>query len=414
MDARRIPPGGTNATCPRCKRVFFVAPPPLVTAGPNCPKCGTAHNGAESCPRCGLIFDKYWAAEKRRQQQAAATEPAAEASPATPSGFSEGFRFGYGRGDIFAWAAEGRLAPDDLPAALRLAGTLPAPADWRRFLDGLSLWLGALFLAASAIFFFAYNWRELGHYARFGIVELLLVGALAAAWRLGLERTSGKAALLVATLLVGVLLALISQTYQTGADSWELFALWAACVLPWVAIARFAPLWLLELALLNLAVGLYYRAFAEIFGFFYGHHTLWWTLAGMNSAALALWELAARRGTHWLAERWPPRCVATLAAGFITLLAIWGIVDHQNSLLEYGGYALWIAAVYVVYRRRVRDLYLLALGVLSLIVVVAVFLGHEMLNGGEAASYLFIGMTVIGMSAAGGWWLRAVAREVEA
>lgn len=313
------------------------------------------------------------------------------------------------------WTSEGQLSTAALPEALRIAGTLPGPMEWRRMLEGLALWMGAVFLAAAVIFFFAYNWKELGHFARFGIVELLLAAAIIAAWRLGLERMSGKAALLVATLLVGALLALVGQTYQTGADPWELFATWALFVLPWVAVARFPPLWLLLLALVNLAASLYYHAFAGFFGFLFGIKDLWWTLTGVNTAALVAWELAASRGVPWLAERWAPRIVATAAAGFITVLAAWGIVDRKSGgFAEFVGYFVWLACAYAVYRFRIRDLYVLALGVLSLVVVVAVFLGHNMVKHGDAGAFLLVGMAVLGLSAAGGWWLRTVAREVEA
>ena len=44
-------------------------------------------------------------------------------------------------------------------------------------------------------------------------------------------------------MLVGGLLALIGQTYQTGADPWQLFALWALLALPWCLGARSDMLW---------------------------------------------------------------------------------------------------------------------------------------------------------------------------
>jgi hypothetical protein len=78
------------------------------------------------------------------------------------------------------------------------------------------------------------------------------------------------------------------------------------------------------------------------------------------------------------------------------------------------GYCAWLAGAYAVYRHWVQDLYVLALGVLSLVVVAAVFLGHHMLRSSDAGAFLFVGMAVLGLSAAGGWWLRTVAREVEA
>jgi len=108
--------------------------------------------------------------------------------------------------------------------------------------------------------------------------------------------------------------------------------------------------------------------------------------------------------------------VATASLGYATLLVTWAIVDHESGgVAAFAGYAALLACAYASYRHRIRDLYVLALGVLSLVIVVAVFLGNNLLRHGDAAgSFLFIGLTVLGLSAAGGWWLRVVAREVEA
>ncbi len=360
VDAARIPARGANTRCPRCATVFRVTP------------------GAAPVP---------------------AVPPAR-------------FRLGHGRGEMLAWVAAGDLTVERLPQALRLAGALPGPREWRRFLDAAALWLGALLLAVAVIFFFAYNWQELGRFTRFGLVEVLLLVATLAAWRLGLERAAGQAALLAATLLVGALLALVGQTYQTGADPWELFATWALCIVPWVAIARFAPLWLLLLALVNLAAGFYYQAFAGFFGILCSPKALCWALAGIDTAALVAWELAAGR-VAWLAERWAPRLVASAALGFTTLLTTWSIVDRDGGdLAVYAGYLAWLGVGYAIYRFRIRDLYMLALGVLSLVIVIAVYLGRHLLDHGDSGAFLLIGLVVIGLSAAGGWWLRLVAREV--
>lgn len=420
VDSARIHPKGANTRCPKCSIVFFVTPTEPVTPNDEpekmtCPKCGAWQDAATICGLCGIVFEKYLTAEKQRQMTAVSTEmePVMEGAP-LPTSDQSTFRFGYGRGEIMMWAEEGHLTPGRLPHAFRIAGTLPGRVMWRRFLDGLALWMGAVFLAAAVIFFFAYNWKELGHFARFGIVELLLTTAILVSWRLGLEQMSGKAALLLATLLVGALLALVGQTYQTGVDPWELFATWALFALPWAVVARFSPLWLLLLALVNLAVSLYYHVFAGFFGLLFGTETLCWVLAGVNTAALIAWELAANSGVMWLAERWAPRIVATAAAGFLTFLAAWGIIDHnRGGFAEFIGYSVWLACAYAIYRHKVRDLYVLAVGVLSLIIVITVFLGHLLVRNGDAGAFLFVGMTVLGLSAVGGWWLRSVAQEVE-
>ena len=83
-------------------------------------------------------------------------------------------------------------------------------------------------IAAAAVYFVAANWQALGRYAKFALVEgaarrrrsRSCAGAAS-------TRSPGRAALFVAALLTGVLLALVGQVYQTGADTFELFAAWA-------------------------------------------------------------------------------------------------------------------------------------------------------------------------------------------
>src|SRR5882672_3498117 len=192
------------------------------------------------------------------------------------------------RHTLFAWAERGAIT--DLRAALGAAGVLPGRRDWRDFLDRLLLWSGAVALAAAVVFFIAHNWNDLGKYAKFGLVEVLLVAAVLAYWRLGTERASGKASLLVAAILLGALLALFGQTYQTGADTWELFANWAGLMLPWVVIGRFAGLWMLWIAILNTAIVFYFLVFPGLLGILFSTERQLWTLFAFNTVALVAWE----------------------------------------------------------------------------------------------------------------------------
>ena len=162
------------------------------------------------------------------------------------------------RKQLLQWTEQGHLHDGSLTDALRLVEAEPSPVDWRHFLDHLMLWFGAILVAAGVIFFFAFNWQEMGRYTKFGLVESLLLVAVAICWKLGLDRISGKAALLVATILIGALLALVGQTYQTGADPWQLFAVWSVMILPWVVIGRFGALLLLWVGLVNLSMLLYF------------------------------------------------------------------------------------------------------------------------------------------------------------
>ena len=51
-----------------------------------------------------------------------------------------------------------------------------------------------------------------------------------------------KGCLTIAVLSVGALMALFGQTYQTGADPWQLFFNWAVVIIPFVLISRFTPI----------------------------------------------------------------------------------------------------------------------------------------------------------------------------
>jgi uncharacterized membrane protein len=315
------------------------------------------------------------------------------------------------RSDIVDWSDQGRVPHDRLREALEFAGVLPGAADWRRFLDRLLLFMGVVLLAAGVIFFFAFNWQDLGRFAKFALVEVPIVAALAFVWRLGVDGIAGKATLLFAALLAGALLALVGQTYQTGADTFELFAAWAAAILPWVLVARFPALWIFWLALANLALSLYFLAFGILWGMLFAPEKLVWLLFGLNTAALAVWEGLAAAGIEWLRERWSVRILATASGGLITALGIEDILDWRGSS-HWGAplWIVWIAAAYFAYRHWVKDVYVLAGGVLSVIVVAATFVAKQM-HMRDAGAYLFLGLLVIGMSAAGGYWLKQVATE---
>lgn len=316
------------------------------------------------------------------------------------------------RQEILDWAEAGRVDARNLRSALQVAAVLPDRAQWRAFLDRLLLWLGVVMISAGAIFFLAYNWHDLGRYAKFALAEGLILIALAVLWWQGLERIAGKAALIAAALFTGALLALVGQTYQTGADTFELFATWAVAILPWALLARFPALWVLWLALANLATVLYFQTFPGLFGVIFGPERQLWLLFGLNTIALAAWEGLALAGIAWLRERWALRLLATASGACVTALAVIAVLDKNAFGWALPVWLAWLGAAYALYRRRIKDLYVLAGGVLSGIVVVAAALSRLLLETSlEAGGLFFIGLVVIGMSAAGGFWLKKAANE---
>lgn len=308
------------------------------------------------------------------------------------------------RGEVLDWFEAGRAAPGREHEVLRGAGLYPSRADWHNFLSSLALWLGTIAMAAAVIFFFAFNWDDLGRFAKFALVEAAILAGLIALWRLDLDGAPGKAVLLLLSLLTGALLALTGQVYQTGADPYELFGWWAVLILPWVLVGRFSPLWLVWLALLNMTVLLYPQPGWD-------ETASLWLLFALNTFALAAWEAAHRAGISWLRDSWPPRLIAVASGIAATALVGDAIFDDFRGTgpLAALAYLAWLAGFYFWYRRMRLDLFMLAGGLFSLIVAVIMFLGQNMIDGGSSA-FLLIGLVVIGMSAGGAIWLKSVAR----
>jgi len=307
------------------------------------------------------------------------------------------------RDEILNWAASGRLKPADAPRALEIGGLTPQLSDWRTFLQTLLLWTGSVLGAAGVIFFFAYNWRSLHRFGKFALAETVFAAAVIAAWRLGTERLAGKAALCGAALLTGALLALLGQIYQTTADTYELFAFWAVLILPWVIAARFAPLWLMWIGLINLSV----TYFDAVWG------TLW-ALFGIDTLALAAWELGLQNDVPWL-NRWGARLLAVLSGSFATIIGVFCVFGPgppevgKSAILAYFA---WVLVMYLYYQFEVFDVFMLAGTHLSAIVIVTAFLVKPLLeNHLESGKLLLIGLVVIGMSGAGVWWIHRMLKD---
>ncbi len=286
---------------------------------------------------------------------------------------------------LYTLAQKGYLDHQALERALTLAGFIPARPAWQRFINILLLILGAAFTLSGIFFFFAYNWADMDRFLKFGLIELAIVGAVIVAWQQGLERLSGKIALLMAAMLVGVLFAVFGQVYQTGANAYTLFLNWAIFITGWVIIGTFPVLWLAWLILLNLTWGFYWFQIIdqELISLMFETFFL------LNAIALLSWEFIGRRVKGWQTIRWIPRLVATFTAIFLTIPMLLFIFDSSFSDDRFLGLApiFYLAGgllAILIYYKKIPDLFILTLCALSLIVVntsaVAQFLDFDCLN----------------------------------
>ena len=309
-----------------------------------------------------------------------------------------------------ALGAAGVLPPHALERALELAVASPPRPWWRRFLSTTLLGLGALLVLSGVISFFAFNWAALHRFGKFGLLMAAIAAAALTAWRLG-ERAAGQFALLFAAVLVGPLLAVYGQAYQTGADPYELFLGWGALILPWVILARFAPLWLFQLILANTAITLFWVQVMDRAD----RYSMLLALAGLNGVAWIATEVLAHRQVPWLQGRWLPRILVIMTLGplmFSTLgLIVLLKVNDDIQILCALLLPCILAGMYTFHRQHHSELFFLTLGAACVLTLVTTLVGRVAFEELERVlALLLMPMVLIGEVAVVVWWLRHEAR----
>ena len=280
--------------------------------------------------------------------------------------------------------------------------------------------VGTTLALSGVVFFFAYNWAELGRFAKFALLEGCIVLTVLGAWRLG-NRMSGRALLATAMILVGPLLAVYGQTYQTGADPYELFLGWALITLPWVILARMPVLWMIFLLLLNIALILFWAQVVALAGEFGDSIPMYLALAMLNILPWIVWELLHRRGLSWVMVRWPPKLMAVSSFAILVMcmcVILLGVATDPVWYSVVAGVIAFSAAISSMYYFRfiLPDLFIVAVTLASIMVVVTVGLGRFLFDVVDAdiGGVLVLGMIVVGEVAAAGHWLRKEAHVTNA
>ena len=242
-------------------------------------------------------------------------------------------------------------------------GALP-PDGVQGLWRGLAL-VAALLLGAGLIFAVAAQWTEQSRSVKLLLLEAAVLLPTLAALLLARLRLAG---LLLATLALGGLLAFVGQTYQTGADAWQLFALWALLTLVWTLLARSDGLWALWLLIAGAGLGFWsgQSLFNPVPVLFHGgQHFAWQVLLWLPLCAVP-WGLPQLRALAVAAPRWSRAMAAALALSAWTAYGLWALfsgsagVQWALLLLAAGLIAglLWLA-------RRARDWLVLGLALLA-------------------------------------------------
>ncbi|MCP4536763.1 MAG: DUF2157 domain-containing protein [Chloroflexi bacterium] len=316
-------------------------------------------------------------------------------------------------GRLRTLAQGGHLDAKTLETSLRMAGSIPNGKAWEKFIGHALLLLGAAFTLSGVFFFFAYNWADMHRFFKFGLIETAILFAAGLAFYKGLDNLSGKIALAAAAILVGALLAVYGQTYQTGADSYQLFLTWALLIAGWVAIGSYAPLWFVLLVLLNTSLILYWN---QVIGYRY-EAVICEMLFLLNAGALLIWEYASGSGIRWLQSRWMPRLIAlvtfvSLVIPTLLLIFSFGYWEDKFLILApvlYIGFSLFTL---YFYSQKTRDLFILTICALSMIIVITSTV-IDLLHFDGGGDFLLLGLLIIGQAALALNGLRKLAKSLE-
>ncbi|MBA3057033.1 MAG: DUF2157 domain-containing protein [Gammaproteobacteria bacterium] len=271
----------------------------------------------------------------------------------------------------------------------------------------LAVWLprGVAVLAAAlgglgVVMWIAAHWDSMGRLGHFALLQGLVLATGAGAALIPRARAPLG---LLALLGIGGLFAYFGQTYQTGADPWQLFALWAALALPLCLGARSDVLWAPWALVVMTAISLWVHTYS-------GHR--WSVQPGQLQVHLLAWTatltLVGALSSHWQrytgAGVWGFRSAVTLAVVAVTMTAMGGLFFGTVKAQYPLGVVLLALAAGLLSTPRLFEVFALsavALGLNALLVGGLVrWLGEGSWNGDWLGRLLLIGLFAAGLLAA--------------
>ncbi|MDO4794872.1 MAG: DUF2157 domain-containing protein [Brachymonas sp.] len=283
-------------------------------------------------------------------------------------------------------AQQQHLNPEQTQALWLLAGLHAPPPDVHHRLRQALALVAALLLGAGLIFWVAANWEAQSRLFKLHLLQAAVFAPFAAAALLPARQQAARMALaLLGILAVGGLLAYIGITYQTGADAWQLFAVWALLALPVALVLRSDGLWAAWLLIVATAIGMW--AGRLLFHDWPWRSSYSLAFALMWLAVLAWPVLCAQLGLLRNAQGQPARPRISLWLAAVCALGAWSVrgisflFEEWRSWENLPGYGLHLALVLLAaWRSRWRDLVVLGLAVFALDVMLLVLLGKWLLG----------------------------------
>ena len=253
--------------------------------------------------------------------------------------------------------------------------------------------LGAALLGMGLICWVAANWEDFGRMGRFALLQGMFAAACVGAFAVPKARVP---LLLLALLAIGGLFAYFGQTYQTGADPWQLFALWAVLALPLCFVARSDVLWTPWMLVLSTAVTLWMQAHVR-HSWRIDSSDLSIFLSGWLAVLLACAFVSPLLARWTGAGSWALRLGLVLATILITGTAVSALFGNDIESPYWAGLGLLLVAGVLLATGRFFDVFGLSAVALGINILLVGGLTHVLFNGhGDGVGAL----TVLGLLAA--------------
>lgn len=205
-----------------------------------------------------------------------------------------------------------------------------------------------------------------------------------------------------ASILVGVALAVVSQAYQTGANSYQLFLIWLLMITGWVLISRWNIMYVIWMILFYTTLSFYWQ---QVIG-----QDWQWLQAILMISTIAFviaWDMVAHYGTiRFVREgRWFLYLFVLVALVHATSLMVDFIVENLlfSTIMPLVPllYIALIMTLLVLYTQLKRDLLMMTFVAFSVLVVIVVASGYHLANffGYNAPVLWFLIMSAITVGA---------------
>lgn len=272
--------------------------------------------------------------------------------------------------------------------------------DWPKWIIRFSMTIGTSFFLVGVIFFFAYNWISLTDFQKFAVIEVGMLASLIGYLFTSQYSLVNKLFLMALSVLVGVFLAVFGQTYQTGADTYELFFMWSFLITGFVFISCFQGLWFLWSLLIHVGIFLWLKTHES---FFLSKEFFYWLsyLTILTIGFLLCREFGRIKKIEWLQSNWPRYAFLVMLLCMQIPGAIIFFYEKDTVLwVSFVIYFISTAGLGFVYQKIIKDIQSISLILFSVFIVTEAFIFKvltKVFYRADEVAWLFMGISTIAM-----------------